>query len=614
MRVKDFFAFDTETYKGKAFIISVAGQGIYTYRTKTKEDVTQFLHDIIAKKWGNIGWCYNLDYDVIAILKFYGDDIITRLYLTKEVTIDGITISYVPRKFLTLKSRGKTVYVFELMQYFNMSLDKAGEKYLNRRKGKIGGMVLNGKKVTEKNSKKRIYELYKLYPERITEYCERDADLTCELAEKLESMLQVSGIDVVKYYSCGYLAKQYLKKHGVSFNPLREQKIIDFVKPAYFGGRIEFMRRGTFKRVYQYDINSAYPYAITKLEQIIGYKFSTTVDSTAKYYFVNCVVDIPKGTHFSPLAYRNKQGLITYPTGVISLTIDSITFETMRKERMIKKVVKVLNVYTNGEKPFKKLVETMYTRRKIAHADESYILKTLLNALYGKFAEKRKDYIQLDEDEALLMLDSHMDNNKRPRIIETEVGFFMRKVYYSKNSNLIYAALITSEIRNYLYKVMKEMPANSLIGTMTDCIFSTVPVSNKYISNTKQLGKFGFKCCTSLYVIGSGVYGTKDKMSEGKKVKGENKLRGYNVKTSLVNLAAKNSTKTVLKIPSTERMGAGKFVIQGLDLDELNVISDNKKNLNLNFDTKRVWDQNGFRNFGESLKKNISSTPLFHIP
>lgn len=591
MRVKEFFAFDTETDLGKAFIISVAGKGIYTYRTKTKECITQFLQDVIAKKWGNIGWCYNLDYDVIAILKYYGDDIITRLYLTKEIQIENITISYVPRKFLTLKSRGKTVYIFELMQYFNMSLDAAGEKYLGKRKKKVGG----------KKAMKNIYALYQKNPDKITEYCERDADLTCELAEKLESMLQVSGIDVVKYYSCGYLAKQYLKKHGVSFNPLREQKVIDFVRPAYFGGRIEFMRRGKFKRVWQHDINSAYPDAITRLEQIIGYKFSHTIDPNARYYFVDCVVNIPKDILFSPLAYRNKQGLITYPTGVISLTIDCITFETLKKEGMIRKVVKVLNVYTNGEKPFKKLVERMYKRRQIAPPDENYILKIILNSLYGKFAEKRKDYIQIDEDEALLMLDSHLTDNKRPRIIETECGYFMRKVYYSKNSNLIYAALITSDVRNYLYKVMKQLPAKTVIGTMTDCIFSTVPLPSKYVSKQKQLGKFGFKCCSSLYVIGSGVYATAD----------ENKLRGYNVKTNLVKLAEKNRKKKTLKIPSTERLGAGKFVVQGLDLDELNVISDQKKNLNLNFDTKRNWEKQGFKNFGESLAKNISSTPLY---
>lgn len=591
MRVKEFFAFDTETERGKAFIISVAGNGIYTYETKTKEDITVFLQDVIKKKWGNIGWCYNLDYDVIAILKYYGDDIITRLYLTKEIVIEGITISYVPRKFLTLKHKGKTVYIFELMQYFNMSLDRAGEKYLGMRKKNIGG----------KKAKQNIYSLFKKNPQKIIEYCEQDAELTVQLAEKLESMLQVSGIDVTKYYSCGYLAKQYLKKHGVSFNPLRDEKIIDFVKPAYYGGRIEFMRRGTFKRVFQYDINSAYPYAITKLEQIIGYKFSSTIDPAAKYYFVECIVNIPENVLFSPLAYRNKQGLITYPSGVISITIDCLTFATMKKERMIKKVVKVLNVYTNGEKPFKKLVERMYNRRQVAPADENYILKIILNSLYGKFAEKRKDYVEIEESEALLMLDSHLSDQKKPRIIETEVGYFMRKVYYSKNSNLIYAALITSEIRNYLYKVMKEMPQGSLIGTMTDCIFSTVPVPNKYISKTKGLGKFGFKCCSSLYVIGSGVYATAD----------ENKLRGYNVKTNLVHLAKKNGKRTSLKIPSTERLGAGKFVVQGLDLDELNVISDQKKNLNLNFDTKRKWQNNGFRNFSESLRKNISSKPLF---
>ncbi|MFH7820757.1 hypothetical protein, partial [Neobacillus thermocopriae] len=38
---------------------------------------------------------------------------------------------------------------------------------------------------------------------------------------------------------------------------------------AYFGGRIEQLKLGTFPKVFAYDINSAYPTGITKLPQCV---------------------------------------------------------------------------------------------------------------------------------------------------------------------------------------------------------------------------------------------------------------------------------------------------------------------------------------------------------
>lgn len=587
MRTKEIFSFDTETRNGGAFICSTYGKGkAKTFKIKSEADVTDFMYRLIDKEFGNVGFAYNLDYDVIALLKYYGDLQILRLYLEKEITIKDMKIGYIPKKFLYIQRNKKIVYVFELMQYFNMSLDKAGEIYLGERKDDF-----------TKAEKKRIYSIYKKNPKRVIKYCEQDARLTTRLAEKLDTMVSDFGLSIQKYYSCGYIAKQYLKSKDIKYPPLRDEKIIEMVKPAYFGGRIEFTQRGYFKSLYQYDINSAYPFACAKLENIINCRRLNFIDKTAKYFFADCEIEI-KRRDISPLAYRDKN-LIVYPSGKIRQRIDNFTYDTLKKEGSIIKVYDVLNVYTDGTKPFERMINTLYKRRMVCKEDEKYIIKIILNSLYGKFAEKRKDYIKIEEEEALILMDKALTKNLGSRVLDTEIGYYVRQIEYSKHSNLMYASLITSYIRNYLYDVIKEMGTDNVIGTMTDCIFSKTKLPIQYISEKKEIGKFSLKEKSECYIVGSGVY-CSDSGS---------KLRGYNLKANLITMAKENRYADVLRIKSTERKGMGKLVVQGIDIMQLNEISDAEKVLNLNFDVKREW-YGGFKNFGESLTTSIQSNTI----
>jgi len=611
---KRFFAFDTETKQGGAFISSIYGGGkAATYKIKSKEDVTKFLELMLSKKFGSIGFAYNLDYDVIALLKWYGDLTIMALYLNKECDVEGLKIGYIPKKFLYIQRGKQITYIFELMQYFNMSLDKAGDKYVGRRKAELLNEPIRNylfqyfqkskkkvlkKDITEKDVKQNIYLVYTKFPKRIIDYCEQDARLTCQLAQKLESMILAFGMSIQKYYSCGYIAKSYLKAKNIRFQPLRDEEIINIIKPSYFGGRIEFTQRGYFNDAYQYDINSAYPFACMQLENIIDMRMKQSIDKNAKYFFVDCDIMI-RNRMLSPLAYR-ANNLIIYPSGKIRQRVDNFTFDTLMKEGSIVKIHNCFNVYTDGNKPFEQMIKRLYKRRLNCSEDEKYIIKIILNSLYGKFAEKRKDYINVDEATAWEYMDRKAGGEKGCNVLETDIGYYIRKTQYSKFSNLIYASLITSYTRNYMYSVMKEIKSENVIGAMTDCIFSKVPLPKQYVSEDKAIGMFSLKEKSFCYVIGSGVYSSE----------GGNKLRGYNIKANLLELAKESRYKDTLTIASTERKGSGKLVVQGLDILNLNEITDTDKNLNLNFDTKRIWFNGGFSNFEESLTKSIRSKTI----
>ena len=302
MKTKKHFAFDTETKQGRAFLLAGSGDfGSFCREIKNESDVLRFFKECTEYKYGNTGWGYNLDYDVLALFKYFKTDFLQELYLKKELTYKKFDFQYIPKKFLGVTYKGNRIFFYELMQYYNMSLDNASEKFLGENKIDIGG-----KKVL-----KDMYKYYLQNKKQIANYCIRDAELTYELARKLDEMILDCGLNVYKFYSCGYLAKQYLKKQGVNYDSLSDSKAQEFVGKSYFGGRIEFVQKGYFKNSYQYDICSAYPYACMDLENIVHTIFLKNIDSGAKYFFVDAELNIPD-LHLSSETYREKMLLVSF--------------------------------------------------------------------------------------------------------------------------------------------------------------------------------------------------------------------------------------------------------------------------------------------------------------
>lgn len=586
---KKFFVFDTETQKGKSFLLCVKNkEKNFVYETKTKKDVIKFFENCVEKTYGNIGFAFNMDYDVLALFRFFDKNFFTKIYVYRTVIYEGLEFTYIPKKFLQIKKGNKVVTIFELYQFYNTTLDNAGKKFLGIEKIKIKNTF------DIKNLKKHFKGKDK---QKIINYCLQDCKITLDLTLKLDTMfINYLGLNVNKYYSCGFLAKKYATKRGINISSIQDDKINDFVKKSYFGGRIEFIQKGYFKNCYQYDINSAYPHQIANLFQIVDLQFNPKINPYCKYFFVDCEIDLPENI-LNPIPFRTDKNLLIYPSGKFNTVLDCFTFNEVKP--YIKKINNVLNIYTTDNKPFFEMVTTLYNKRlKTKNADENYIIKIILNSLYGKFAQQKSDYVSIDEINALLETDEHLQSGGRG-ILQTDFGFFKRIKKFDKNANLIYAALITAQTRLKLYRTAKVLGLNNVIGFMTDCIFSTKPLPKNLISSNKKLGEFGFKEKSYLYVMGSGIY-----QSES-----GTKIRGYATNKNLIELAKNNGEKNQLFLNSTEKKGVGKLVIQGVDLSDLNNILEVEKILKLNFDTKRMWEKD-FKNFSESLQNTVKSTSL----
>lgn len=655
----NFKTFDTETQDGKAFLTcTYDGKNSKDYLMSNKQDVIDFFNSFHSST--RLAFCYNLDYDASALLKYFGQDALIKLYLGQSIVVGNLKIRYIPRKCLYITkyknevkqeklpfgaeeipadieqfnrkrrdSQG-TIYVYDIWQFFQMPLNKASQKYLNEKKHDVS-------KKWMKTLKK--YFLNPRYTNRIIKYCRQDARLTWLLSKKFLTMLIDAGIttqdkaDKGRYYSAGYIAKKYIKSK-VNVPYINDQEVVNFMEDAYFGGRIEVMQRGYFDKAYQVDMNSAYPFALANLKKIYHHSFSNKVDDTADYFFADCEFTLNKN-YISPVPIRFD--IWKYPHGTARATIDNRTFRNIIEAGgTINRVHQSLNIYCENSFPFRATVHRLYAQRSKSEAHK-YIFKMLLTAYTGKLNEKKTSTRLVPQHEEGKVLENlnHYNNSldsfendiknncstcyylgkvqtkcrnsvcieyrkefrhvKKPLdIYYLGKNMFENKRYLANGTNVIYAGLVTSTIRNAVYEKGIGLGEN-LIGFLTDGILSRVPVKD----TGNGLGEFSKKYEGWLYLLGSGIYQTAD----------GTKFRGFNSEHNLLELSKKFINTDKMEIPSLSRVGMGRAVGSPEKFNQFNMLLEKKPKLNVNFDRNRMW-QTPFKNYGEALNRNINSEPI----
>lgn len=675
----DFLTFDTETQHGKAFLACVDnGKDIDNILINTEQHVIKFLHQLHAK--GKTAFAYNLEYDVCALLKYFGYKAILNLYLQKSLLYDNMFIRSVPNKFLIItkyhfkkkelsypelvkmlgassvkednsadriiflisehnkkqnksnKITGKAFYAFDLWQFYEMSLDKASSKYLGESKDKMPDGWISKLKTKFKNPRNA---------KLILKYCRKDVRLTHKLAAKFIGMLHDCGIRPKRFYSLAYIAKNFIKSKvdvpiiNEDYDNGNGKEIIKFMKPVFRGGRTEVFQRGTFKNSVLSDMNSAYGKPLADLKRIMHAELKSKIDKSADYFFIDCEIDLPK-RYISPVPIQFN--MWKYPYGKMRATIDNMTYKNVLKAGgTITKTYRVLNVYCDNTYPFRKVIRQMFNQRKKSESHK-YVFKGIIVAYIGKLHEQKSFIRMLSESEKPRVLRNMEQYGKKQSDFEEIIkvncpdcyslgqvlnscrnqmcveyrkeyrgvevpptlhymgeNIFATEKKLGNGTNIIYAALVTATIRNIIYERGVELGDN-LIAFLTDGILSKTPLK-KY--GTK-LGEFSKKYEGELYLLGSGMYQTSEQV----------KFRGFNSeKVNLKELAEKNAKKQVLKVPTTERTGIGRAVGSVAKFNNFNVIKADTKDLNVNFDTNRIWEK-PFKNYGEALKTHINSEPI----
>lgn len=565
--VKDVYGWDTETFNGEVTLIAVYGKDYFDYIIP--DNYLEIITFMTEKRFRrSLNFFFNLKYDQNAIIKSMPKSVFNTMFYADSFTCPTFKITTMGKKCLSIgifkdkkfSKTGKECIRYDTSKFFDIMVFY-----------QIGSLEKTCNEVFERGYKKSITIDGGIRKQDITaehiRYCISDAKACYRLADNLVSITNQQN-PISYYYSPATLAKSLIKRNLIQiyntneyrFNP--KDKINQCAFNSYQGGRFEIIKKGTFDNVYSYDINSAYPFIISKLNSLEGKRMALeggqfNRDSIHGFYQVelnihDCLI--------SPIKYFNKN-LLIYPKGEFTSWITKSELELLIKHGLDFKVLRGWEIRGEENKPLQFIQDLYNERQRLKSASNPLQLyyKLVLNSLYGVMLQmvQRKKVYRLDTMTIRELCDINMVSIPQPlyqfknmyiRDISFDADSYDKyttilKNISSKNKifsvsdilhlqvkkyrlgsyfNPIWGSEITADTRNMLYDCSIKHE-DKILMFATDSITSEkklkVPIS-------KKLGDWKEDKITDCKILASGIY----------EMDGENKFRGLDNKIKLQEL------------------------------------------------------------------------------
>jgi len=382
---------DTETDNGNIFLISDDKGNFLDLENITFEKIANWL----LSYEGCWLFCWNLQYDADCIVKLLPEEILRRYKWKKELRFQykKFKIHYIDKKKLTISKGKHSISLYDIMQYYDEK--KLVTAYRINIKKDLDSEYLQTKE--KRNEFTKHY--YSRHKKLIRRYCTIDCKLTRELAEHwIDTFFKVFLFYSANWISSGYLAEKVLINNGVYIPLFNEApfEVQELSRNSFYGGRFELISRGFIGKCHIYDINSAYPYSLTKIPDITkGRWFSGNKihhEAELGFFFIEASID--DSVRICPFPFRKKNGTICYPCGKFR------TFVTLQELQMVvgdpKIQYKILDSHQfipnkNCTYPFNEFIQTEYYKRQELQNKKDPLqqaIKVVLNSIYGKTAQR----------------------------------------------------------------------------------------------------------------------------------------------------------------------------------------------------------------------------------
>lgn len=546
--------FDTETnYKGDIELLADdAGRTIWN---PSLEEILEFL--AYKEYRASTNWFYNITFDVESILKKLPVEELNEIIEDNKTEYKGYKLSYLPHKFFKVVDKSKhSIEFYDIAQFYGMSLNNASKEYLGDQKSvdDIAGMMR--------------YTWDDEVKEAVEEYCIHDCDLTRRLAERMHQGVLDCLIPFSKPYSRASLAETAFRTNcdipEYLDAPVGANRYFYW---AYYGGWFELMKRGYYgEDIYEYDINSAYPYAMLDLPDTRDLTWERvrkeSQDAILGAYLVSYK---PKhSVCISPLQLRTESvSLHPHESGVRYVTDDEL--------QMLKDVYKVRVISgfeafgENPRYPFREYVYKLYQNKAdYKNKDEMMYecVKRVLNGFYGKNIQRTGGKI-------------------------------------GNCFNPIYAAKITSSCRRQIWEAVKDHQ-EEVISIQTDSCALTEEIDLEEGAGLGQWGKDEYK--EGLFLL-SGVY---EMLGKKKKTK----IRGYDTKLALKELLSKYPSKSSIEIAKEKPLHLKQALgWKKWDVSQTNQFVTDIKTISCKYDLKRTW-KGDCENWREFCMESWDSAPI----
>lgn len=202
-----------------------------------------------------------------------------------------------------------------------------------------------------------------------------------------------------KWYGPGAAAQLWLKLNGMPTAKEIEEAVpswaLDAGQYAYYGGRFENAMHGTVPgKMYNYDINSAYPYAIAEMPCLLHGQWTRGEGDPGELQEGSLRLARAKvkgrSNYLGPLPYRNTHGGVLFPTELIGWYWQS-EIDAAKNAGLISSV-KYLNWVEYRPcacpPPVAKVRDAYQERMEVGkNTPHGKALKLVVNSLYGKYAQ-----------------------------------------------------------------------------------------------------------------------------------------------------------------------------------------------------------------------------------
>ena len=540
-RQKLIHALDTETWKGNIFLMADS-DGRFLDDISI-ESVLKFLfHKKYQNSWN---FFYRIGYDAEVILKLLDERLKAyRQTRTLQFRLDDYRLTYIPDKVLRISNGHHSVSFYDIAQFYKTSLEDAYSSI-----GEVPEWYSEMKKRRSHFSNSYYHHNRK----NVRKYCIHDCVLTKHLAHYwTEQFHNAFGFYLSKWISSGYAAEKVLINNQIEI-PKFDTVPYEVQKMAWsvvdHGGRFEITRRGYIGQAYMYDINSAYPYALTQIPDITKGKWTRrkSIHEDAKLGFFQILADIPDSKSVSPFPFKDKIRIF-FPTGKFEtrVTLHELKACDSKFYKILDSYQFIPNRETIGDiKPYKKFIDELYRKRlelKKKNNPMEKPIKLILNSIYGKTGQKTNGM---------------MGNLYNPVIFIS----------------------ITGIIRAALYQfIMEKKIERDVVAFATDSVMTR----RKIDVDSEALGEFSFeKQASDCYLLQNGYY----RMNGEWKNRGIASMNGKTIKH--LDTYVKNG-KLFLKIQESRSTR----LRSGIILDRIHDIGNIKPTIRWvdpNADRKRFW-------------------------
>jgi len=272
------------------------------------------------------------------------------------------------------------------------------------------------------------------------------------------------------WYGPGAAVNIWLNNINAPTASLRETNIEDALRASYYGGRFEITAHGPVGTLYEYDINSAYPDAMSALP-MEGGTWTNDGNLDDEWCLFHCRV-VGNSDWLGPVPHREPSGKsVCYPF-LVQGWYWAHELKAAKQAGLISEIhpLEILRYVPGASyKPFAEL-RTLYNVRVEVGKDtpQGKAIKLVYNSAYGKVAQS---------------------------------------VGQPKFANVLYASLITSHCRTKILAAIASHPKKSKAVAMiaTDGIYFTSPHKTLHTSST-ELGSWSYAKREEMFLIKPGMY------------------------------------------------------------------------------------------------------------